>query len=135
MSGRKINLMEAWERGEQYMTPEKFIQREELTELQSMLMLLAMNSLHTTLNDHGAIPVFHLFIYTTPDWYISSVSELIQHSIDRINSRAIVLGRTPMDGSYSGSLMNNHSGGHFTADFNKFWADAVYDSLRIRTSL
>jgi hypothetical protein len=128
-SGNVI-LGEVLEEGERQMKSEEYIQRKNLTKFQRILMLESMNNLHAKLKKRGINDIFHMFVYTAPDWYIDEVSGLIRQSIDATGTRATVLGRTPADGTFSGRVMNSHSGQHYTAKLNHFWAAAVLDTLR-----
>jgi hypothetical protein len=126
----ELNLKEKMTAQDWNMNLNDLSQRKELTEVQRFLMLESLDHFHQKSIQHNTSTIFHLFIHTTPDWYIDEVTKLIQQSIEETGVRAVVLGRVPVEGSYAGNVLNNHSGLHFTAKFNQFWAEAVLDSLR-----
>jgi hypothetical protein len=110
-------------------SPAELIRREKLSRAHRDLMFESLNLSHKV----GAameVSVVHLFISTTPDWYVREVTEIIRESAEFMKCPAVVVGRVPRPGEFDGQISNEHSGKHFTGEFNRFWAQEMSAVLR-----
>ncbi len=107
---------------------ESLAQRKKLSDAQRVLMLEALNCLHRVALAHDAT-VVHMFIATTPDWYIRDVTDIVRASADSTHCAVAITGAIPQPKEFAGSITNTHSGGHFNGDFNRFWAETLVDWL------
>ncbi len=73
--------------------------------------------------------VFHAFIYTAADWYVDQVTELAEQSHEP-GAAIVTLGRVPEAGTWDHPVLNVHTGGHYTAEFNEYWAQSTLARLR-----
>jgi len=109
--------------------PEDLLARGQLSRMQSDLMFASLGCIHEACAARG-VTVVHTFISTTPDWYVQEVTKLALDSAKLEQCRAVATGRVPRPEAYGGAITNDHSGGHFNGEYNRFWAKAVADVLR-----
>jgi lysophospholipase L1-like esterase len=109
-------------------SPDSLAQRKTFTKIQRDLMFEALNCIHDVARMRG-LTVVHTFISTTPDWYVGQVAEVVRQSADFSRCRVVVTEALPHPGEFAGPIDNAHSGRHFNADFNQFWATAVMERL------
>ena len=107
---------------------DSLLRRRQLSRVQSDLMAEALDCIHTVCASHHAT-VVHIFIATTPGWYAQEVGEIARRSARETQCVATIAGRIPRPGEFGGSITNAHTGGHFTPQFNRFWAERVADFL------
>jgi hypothetical protein len=107
-------------------SPQQLVKRKSMTPLQSQLYRLAVESIHGVANGAGS-GVIHTYVYTTGDWYVALVDELIKNTP---GEGVTNLGRVPAAGSYDGDFINKHKGRHYTPDFNRFWAEVMFEQLQ-----
>jgi hypothetical protein len=106
-------------------SPNKLMKRKSLSKLQREVYYMANKAIHQTAAAMGC-PVFHGYVYTTEDWYIHDVDSLIDAAT---NTRGSILGRIPVKDSFDGTILNDHSGRHFTPELNRFWAEQLLELL------
>lgn len=102
--------------------------REAFTDLQQQLYELAIRSIHRVAAGAGT-RVLHAYVYTTDDWYISRLDKIIAGTPGALG---VSLGRVPAPGAYEGNYINEHKGRHYTPDFNRFWAEQMFEQLQER---
>jgi len=108
---------------------EELVARKELSRTQHDLMSASLGCIHEVCAARG-VTVVHMFLSTTPDWYVQEVAELARDSAQLKKCRAVIAGHVPRQTEYTGSITNQHSGGHFTPEFNRFWAERVVGLMR-----
>lgn len=112
------------------MVASETFRRKNFTQIQTDLMLLAFNGIHALLQNSGA-KVFHTFVHTTQDWYIEEAGALLKQVFPTLDN-AYLVGRFPKRGVYDMQLLNEHSGGHYTPEFNEYWAEQAVQLMRTR---
>ena len=108
--------------------PELTLERGSLTERQRDFMRAAINIINR-LGVGWGIRVFHVSIYTTPEWYEDELRTLIAGSFGVAEGAVVDLGIVPTRGSFPGPVLNLHGGGHFTTEFNDYWASEMMARL------
>jgi lysophospholipase L1-like esterase len=98
--------------------------REKMSRVQRHLTLEALHCIHKVCATYGVTTV-HVFVTTTPDWYVQEVTELALESAKFREVEVVVTGPLPEPGEFDGSITTGHSGGHFNAEFNRLWAEKV----------
>jgi hypothetical protein len=111
------------------MSVEQLIERKKLSRVQRDLMFESLNCLHETCAEKNVM-VVHIFLSTTPDWYMQELLTLVRDSAEFRKCPAVFAGRIPETDEYSGPIMNTHSGGHFNGEYNRLWAERVAGFLR-----
>jgi hypothetical protein len=106
---------------------EKTLTREWLSDIQKGFVLASIECFQGLLK--AETKVFHAFIYTTPDWYADQVKVLAEQA-NAPGTGIVTLGRVPEEGTWDGPVLNGHSGGHYTAEFNEYWAQSTLAHLR-----
>jgi len=102
--------------------------RRSFTDLQRRLLAASIELLHRAVRDRG-IRVYHTFIRTVPEYYLRAVSALIA-AAPAYGNEIVNLGRVPVQDDFHGEIVNRHSGAHFTPEFNRVWAERMYQILR-----
>jgi len=126
VEGRRIGidkntLFEDWD-------TDVLMQREKMSRVQNNLTLEALHCIHKLCAQYGATAV-HVFVTTTPDWYVQEVTELALESAKFREVKAVVTGLLPKPGEFDGLITTGHSGGHFNAEFNRLWAEKMASVL------
>jgi hypothetical protein len=103
---------------------DSLVARQRLSPVQRELMVGSLNCIHEVARMQGAT-VVHTFIATTPEWYAQEVGDIARASADSTQCRAVVTGAFPTTDGFRGPINNEHSGGHFTPEFNRFWAETM----------
>ncbi len=106
-------------------SPRRLLKRKSLTKLQREVYCLANKAIHQTAASMGCFAL-HGYVYTTEDWYIYEVDSLISEAT---TSRRYILGQIPAKNSFEGTVLNNHSGKHYTPELNRFWAEQLLEDL------
>ena len=102
-------------------------ERGSLTSLQRNLLSLGMKRINCAVKGHST-PIFYQSVVTTPEWYEEEIVALTA-SAETCGSMIYNLGRFIDPSSFSGPIGNAHSGGHFTPEFNAFWAENLFARL------
>jgi hypothetical protein len=110
------------------------LRRKALSRVQQEMMVLALKCIHKALEEHNT-PIIHAFIYTNEDWYVEAVGKLIERSLWTRDDRVVNVGRIPKKGEYAKRVNTGHSGGHYNAEFNRYWARRVFDVLAEYTAI
>jgi hypothetical protein len=58
------------------------------------------------------------------------VSNALREAVPTDTSAAVSYGRLLDPAQYPGQVLNDHTGGHYTPEFNKAWAGKIYELLR-----
>lgn len=99
--------------------------RGNLTTLQRNLMLEGVNSIHTLLRGQRT-KIIHMIVPTSPDWYVDEVMGVLGQTIPSADNDVRTLGRYPEQLSdFEGDVLNTHDAGHYSPEFNKYWADRI----------
>jgi len=101
---------------------------EKFTRIQTDLYRESLHLIHKFLKDQK-VPIFHTFVYNTPDWYINDVTALIRE-VPTYGNRIIYMGGFPERDSFGKPYANEHSGGHFSPEFNFYWAEQMIEDLK-----
>jgi len=109
-------------------SPERMLRRENLTQIQRDVLRVAIRSVYL-LAKGRADTIFHFVIPNAPDWIEPEFLAVFDSTPvpDGINVQAI--GQYPQIEGYGKNVLNQHSGGHYTPEFNEFWAEAIMDVL------
>ena len=91
-------------------------------------MFESLNCIHAAAKSQGAV-VVHTFIATTPDWYVREVADLARQSAEFVQCPVAITRAMPQLNEFAGPTNNAHSGGHFNAAFNQFWAEKMAEYL------
>lgn len=116
---REINLRGLSEKDWNINAVSTPIQKNLLEESVRLIQMLLKNR---------HIPVVHTFVYQTDENYMAESMEIIKALPEMGNQIIILKGLSQADFD-SRDAYNHHSGGHYNADFNKFWAQKVMDRL------
>ncbi len=105
--------------------------RQSLTNLQKELLFSSFDYLNELLRreKRDEVKIFHMFLYTDPEWYAEQVTELLEKAGGTQDERVVVLGRVP-GGEYEKPIHNLHSGGHYNPEFNEYWAASLLTLLK-----
>jgi hypothetical protein len=102
------------------------LKRGTFTELQKDLILIGVNSIHQLLATKDA-KVFHIIVPTSPDEITGEFITLLTQSIPSGDNPIMIVGRYPDDISdFSQNVISNNWARHYSADFNKYWAEKIY---------
>jgi len=74
--------------------------------------------------------VIHQMVATTPEWYWNAFKK-IGPSVrsEGVKSLSYLEPFPSLDG-FDGMVNNEHSGGHYTPEFNKYWAESMFRKLK-----
>ncbi|UCF05579.1 MAG: SGNH/GDSL hydrolase family protein [bacterium] len=104
------------------------IERESLTTLQRDLILVGIDFIHY-MTSHRNMKIFHLTVPTTPGWYIGEMNEILNQSNPSQGNEVVNLGQFPGMTDFTEDAINDHSGGHYTPAFNRYWAYKLLEIL------
>ncbi|UCH82673.1 MAG: hypothetical protein JSW50_09315, partial [Candidatus Latescibacterota bacterium] len=112
---------------EDYLAEKTFV-RESLTPLQRDLMTEGINSIHLLLEDRNT-RILHVVVPSAPDWFVTEVTNAVEETLTKDDDRIAFLGRVLEIDEYEGPVLNTHKGGHYTPDFNHYWATHLMAAL------
>jgi len=104
---------------------------QSFTKLQKELLFSSFDYLNELLKraKRDEVKIFHMFLYTDPEWYVEQVTELLEKAGGTEDGRVVVLGRVPGE-KYEKPIHNLHSGGHYNPVFNEYWAASLLTLLK-----
>jgi hypothetical protein len=107
----------------------RMIERGSLTTLQRDLILVGIDFIHF-MTGHRNMKIFHSTVPAAPDWYIDELSGILKRANPSEGNEIVNLGRFPEMTDFTGDVINDHRGGHYTPEFNRYWADRLLEILR-----
>jgi hypothetical protein len=103
--------------------------RATLTPIQRALTREGVRSIQLQASAHG-VPVLHVIIPSAHDWFTAEMTTLLEDATT--GTGAVFVGRFPDISEWGGPYLNDHSGGHYTPEFNRWWADHLARALQER---
>lgn len=94
-----------------------------MSERQRFVMKGAL-ALYSRLARRHRLRIYHTMVPTAPDWYVDEI-----HALIPADTTQIWLGRILDANALSGPVLNDHSGGHYTPEVNRLWAEAMAGHL------
>jgi hypothetical protein len=126
LNGRTISFRNVTE--EDWMADRTF-ERGSFTGIQRDMMLASVGSIHALLSGRET-RLLHIVIPTAPDWFASGIADVVNEIPPLPEDRSGFYGKLLDPDQYEGQVLNQHAGGHYTPDFNKAWAEKIYELLR-----
>lgn len=128
MNGRVVSL--AGLSAEDYSKPAT-VERESMTRVQRDLTLEGVRSINMLLAERD-LPVVHGIVPSAPPWFVREMTAILEESEQDDPGSIDLLGRFPDPDAYGHDYINPHSGGHYTPEFNAYWAEAVAKVLQAK---
>jgi hypothetical protein len=125
MNGRVVNLTDL--SSGDYSKPET-VARRSMTQVQRQLTLEGVRSMNYLLTQRG-IAVFHAVVPSAPPWFVEEMSQVLEEAREDLDGTVEVLGQFPDTDKYGRDYINDHSGRHYTPDFNSYWAGEMMTVL------
>ncbi len=126
LNGRMVDFMKV---SEEDWSQERLARRESMTVLQKEVMREAVRSIHIMAEDVG-VPAFHLMTPTSPRWFVDEMTVILSDSTIYEGADVVIVGAYPGTERFTEEIFNAHSGGHYTFQFNRYWAGAVASILQ-----
>lgn len=102
---------------------------QKISPIQKDLTFAGLTSIHRVFEKRKTM-IFHVILPTAPDWFASQMQELLDKSNDQGRGEIIILGKYPaVIDDYSGKILNDHKGAHYTPEFNHYWAGKIMEQL------
>lgn len=105
------------------------LKRRRLTDSEMALMRESIAALHAAAGGRG-IPIHHTFVVTDPEWYVETVSRVVEEAPAHGNEIRVAGSVPSMRPAGMKRVKNRHKGGHFTPEMNRAWAEALFELLR-----
>lgn len=108
----------------------KTVERGYLSALQDKLLQASIDHTHCAIRDHGTY-IIHSVIHTAPTWYVDALRRIVNDA-NPCGNLVDFTGRIPPPSRCERCGFNEHSGGHFNAHLNEYYADAIVELLKAR---
>lgn len=125
-NGQIINFTDISE--EEY-SAEITLKRKNLTRIQKDLMSAAVDYIYLLFGGDTDVKILHITLPTAPDWYVYEALEVLKHARTSSESNVVIIGKHLEIGDYKDKVLNDHSGGHYTPEFNEYWANKLMDII------
>lgn len=91
------------------------------TPLQAELLAVAVERMHCAA---AGLPFHHAVVSHAPDWFVEGVGRGVA-TADACAGRVVFHGRVPLDRDLTETMMNAHSGRHFSPELNRLYAEIL----------
>jgi hypothetical protein len=109
---------------------ERMIERRSMTPLQRELIQVAVEFIHYMV-ENMSIRILHVTVPTMSDWYRAELVKLLEGSRQSEGNSVVISEEKYADpAAFGGQVTNTHSGGHYTPEFNRYWAERITQMLR-----
>lgn len=96
--------------------------RTGLSPLQRELIERGIREIHCAL---PGVRILHTAIHSAPTWFTETLRRTIAAS-EGCGAKPEWMGKIPLDTSAFEIVLNPHSGGHYTPEVNRRYADVIY---------